>query len=176
MLRYLLKTKKGDLILKLSLFEMQALEFALHYVRPNLKAVYSDNNENIFTGHFFTEQNNDLYLWRKQKSAGELSVRLRKLNLPPALFNGWQESFKNPAIATEEPVKAFDYIKYLKSLENAEYHNPQKIYDSANMELGMFTPEPYYLDYKSNITYLSFIELTQNQYELISLEEKRESK
>ncbi|MCF6161971.1 hypothetical protein [Furfurilactobacillus milii] len=153
--------------MKMTILQMQALEYCLYYKRPEFKPVYRSQSNEVFTGHFFDLKSDDAQYWIKDRF-GDLHPRSLS-NFRPHLFDGWFEDFDMQQIKFQPPVVAFAYVGHLLKIFPNQYHNPEMMdYDNTSP----FEAEPFIFDYKSGSTELPFLLLDQEEdYDLISLEE-----
>lgn len=159
--------------MKLSIFEMQALEYALNTNGYNLMPIYQDSFGKIFKGHFLNKDSKDnSYVWYfnsqlelKKKSLNYNVAKPNLFNWYKALFEPNFDSEKNIFTVFEKLNSSFDKINSLKKKNNAHAINVD------SMDLYSFQESSLFFDYLSSDNTLPVINLSEASYELISFEE-----
>ncbi|ANZ70348.1 hypothetical protein [Pediococcus claussenii] len=158
--------------MKLSIFEMQALEYALHSRFPNILPVYMDDFGKVFRGHFITKNKRENEgIWEFNKLNRKLRFKeFRPRVVMPNLFNGFAIEIDDFQAADNISIRLFDWFKTMYDPILTTYKIPKGLkidgFDSSE-----FQEVNYFFDYECENTKLSFIELPNDEYELISFEE-----
>lgn len=155
--------------MKLTIFEMQALEFALRKAQSNLRPVYMDAAGNIFKGHFLVQKDGYLSIWelnfyRKKATLRDLDNKIR-----PNLFSRLMGSLDTNEVVHGTPVEAFNYFKstYPHLTEQSD-GSKSIVVDGSAYD---FQELNYFFDFESKGTKLDFIDLPEPEYQLISFEQ-----
>lgn len=153
--------------MKLTILQMQALEFSIRNLSLGLTPIYRNDAGDILQGEFFNGAGDTIKFTQLANNSFRPKINLFTLANMPRLFSGWKSSIADSSRYYTSPFDAFADVKKLLDQFKLDYQNPAVF--GFNEDIGTFDPLPILFKCRLNNIQFPFIELLQDSYDLISL-------